>query len=56
MGKSRRDFATELPPGHHIAIGNFYLELGGISNCKGYLSLLSFDYTTSHSASVTKMQ
>lgn len=56
MEKSHRDFATKLPREHHIATGNFYLELGGISDCKGYLSLLSFDYTTNHLASVTKMQ
>lgn len=54
MEKSRRDFATKLLLGHHIAIEKFYLELGRISDCKGFLSLLSFDYKASHFASVTK--
>lgn len=47
MKKSCRDFATKLLLGHHIAIGNLYLELGGISDCKGSLFLLSYDYTVS---------
>lgn len=32
----------------------FYVELSGISDCKGSLFLLSFDYTASHSVSVKK--
>lgn len=48
--------ATKLLLRYHMAIEKFYLKLGEISDCKGSLSLLSFNYTTSHFASVTKMQ
>lgn len=54
MEKFHRDFAAKLLWEHHIIIENFYLDLGGISDCKGSLSLLGCDYTTCHFASVTK--
>lgn len=54
MEKSHRDFATELLWGYHLITESFYLDVGGISDCKESLSLLGFDYTTCHFASVTK--